>query len=177
MKKYEFCSKCGGENTGSHASYCKPCYNQWKRARYQKNREKEVARVMDYNYRNYDKFKERLSEYRKKDSWKETRKAWIENNKDKIAIYDHNKKSKRRSQLDLYKPISKEDWNSVLVKFKHKCAYCGGKSSVLQIDHVEPLSRGGSHTLDNLVPACGPCNNSKNSRDVIDFMQSRGKLL
>jgi len=30
-------------------------------------------------------------------------------------------------------------------------------------DHVQPLSKGGAHTVDNLRPACSPCNIRKNA--------------
>ncbi|MGN0063351.1 MAG: HNH endonuclease, partial [Nocardioides sp.] len=32
------------------------------------------------------------------------------------------------------------------------CAYCGGGDGVLQRDCVQPISRGGCYTLDNVVP-------------------------
>lgn len=43
------------------------------------------------------------------------------------------------------------------------CAYCGLRFKLrrLTIDHVVPLSRGGTNALTNLVLACGPCNQSK----------------
>lgn len=40
------------------------------------------------------------------------------------------------------------------------CAYCGIAGN-LTIDHVIAMSQGGSNTLDNIVPCCGPCNKSK----------------
>lgn len=39
------------------------------------------------------------------------------------------------------------------------CAYCGADGG--QIDHGIPLAMGGLHALDNLVPACKPCNSRK----------------
>lgn len=36
----------------------------------------------------------------------------------------------------------------------------------LDIDHVVPKSRGGSHDEDNLVVACSDCNRRKNNNDV-----------
>lgn len=38
-----------------------------------------------------------------------------------------------------------------------------GWENGLQIDHVHPLSKGGSDTIDNLRPAHGYCNNIKNA--------------
>lgn len=39
----------------------------------------------------------------------------------------------------------------------------------IKIDHVVPLSRGGSNALDNLVPCCTSCNSSKGARLVADM--------
>lgn len=39
------------------------------------------------------------------------------------------------------------------------CVYCGGAQTGW--DHVVPLARGGSHLLENLVPAFKPCNSRK----------------
>jgi len=41
-----------------------------------------------------------------------------------------------------------------------QCAYCGCTSD-LSIDHITPLSRGGSDNLDNLQLLCLTCNNQK----------------
>lgn len=41
------------------------------------------------------------------------------------------------------------------------CVYCGMRSSTPTCDHVIPVSRGGSSTLDNLVTACLACNLAK----------------
>lgn len=42
------------------------------------------------------------------------------------------------------------------------CSYCGDPATV--IDHVVPLSRGGTNELANLAPACAPCNGSKGAK-------------
>ena len=44
------------------------------------------------------------------------------------------------------------------------CRYCGSCNGPLEYDHVFPWSRGGQHTLDNLVVACRPCNRAKRDR-------------
>ena len=41
-------------------------------------------------------------------------------------------------------------------------------------DHVRPKKDGGGEFLHNLVVACGPCNKSKGSSDVISFRPSVG---
>jgi 5-methylcytosine-specific restriction endonuclease McrA len=48
---------------------------------------------------------------------------------------------------------------AVLNRDQHTCAYCGKEAT--QVDHVVPVSAGGSQDMDNLVAACAPCNNAK----------------
>ncbi len=43
-----------------------------------------------------------------------------------------------------------------------RCVYCGGPAN--SVDHVVPRSRGGTHTWDNVVAACRPCNAHKEDR-------------
>jgi 5-methylcytosine-specific restriction endonuclease McrA len=50
----------------------------------------------------------------------------------------------------------------VFARDGHACQYCGARAETL--DHVVPRSRGGSHTWDNVVAACRPCNVSKADR-------------
>ncbi|HVE74990.1 MAG TPA: HNH endonuclease [Mycobacteriales bacterium] len=48
-----------------------------------------------------------------------------------------------------------------------RCVYCGGAATSL--DHVVPKSRGGSHTWDNVVSACGRCNHIKADRGIAEL--------
>lgn len=44
-----------------------------------------------------------------------------------------------------------------------RCHYCNGKfeKSLLTMDHVIPIARGGKTTKSNVVVCCKPCNNTK----------------
>lgn len=42
---------------------------------------------------------------------------------------------------------------------RFRCAYCGAKADT--VDHVVPRSRGGEHSWENCVAACGTCNHRK----------------
>lgn len=48
----------------------------------------------------------------------------------------------------------------------YRCLDCGAtnKETVLEIDHIIPVSKGGSTTLDNLQTLCKKCNRSKHAR-------------
>lgn len=64
---------------------------------------------------------------------------------------------------------------AVMERDHSTCVYCGRKDgeytppetkrdSLISIDHVIPLTAGGSNEISNLVAACVPCNNYKNNR-------------
>jgi 5-methylcytosine-specific restriction endonuclease McrA len=50
-------------------------------------------------------------------------------------------------------------------EFGDCCAYCGSTGD-LHIEHVIPISKGGTHVLSNVVPACRACNFSKRDKDA-----------
>lgn len=52
---------------------------------------------------------------------------------------------------------------AIFKRDKHLCQYCGSKND-LTIDHVQPRSRGGDDSWENLVTACIRCNNRKGDR-------------
>jgi len=56
-------------------------------------------------------------------------------------------------------PVSRR---GVLRRDQHHCAYCGKAAST--IDHVQPRSRGGADSWENLVACCLRCNNLKSDR-------------
>ena len=53
------------------------------------------------------------------------------------------------------------------------CAYCGAATRTLQRDCLLPISRGGRHTLDNVVPACASCNASKCHTEVTVWLRRK----
>lgn len=70
------------------------------------------------------------------------------------------------------------------------CCYCGIEMSFVRgkrgegiapnlatLEHVIPLSRGGSHTFDNTKLACHHCNVSKNRKTVDEWEQHKAWLL
>jgi hypothetical protein len=65
-----------------------------------------------------------------------------------------------------------------LSKDKVECVYCGDKST--EWDHLQPLIKNKRFTgfiteIQNLVPACGKCNQSKGNRNWFDWIYSNAK--
>ena len=62
------------------------------------------------------------------------------------------------------KPISKKKRFNVFKRDGFRCAYCGktpDSDAVLEVDHINPVSGGGSDDEDNLITACFDCNRGK----------------
>lgn len=56
-------------------------------------------------------------------------------------------------------------WND----YQNKCAYCGcfiDNHKSMNVDHVLPISKNGSHDIENLLPSCSSCNFIKGGRDL-----------
>ncbi|WP_155996452.1 RNA-guided endonuclease IscB [Verrucomicrobium sp. 3C] len=58
----------------------------------------------------------------------------------------------------------------LLEKWSRQCAYCGKKNLPLEVDHIDPKSRGGSDRVSNLTLACHECNQDKGNRDIREFL-------
>lgn len=64
--------------------------------------------------------------------------------------------------------ICSEEWAELLAKYEYKCVYCGvffSDELCATQDHIIPISKGGNHTKDNIVPACLSCNCKKGNRE------------
>ncbi|UJQ86226.1 HNH endonuclease [Gordonia phage GiKK] len=67
--------------------------------------------------------------------------------------------------------VTDKDWRRLVERYQHSCFYCGVQGVMTQ-DHVIPLSRGGVHSIGNIVPACLSCNCSKGSKLLVEYVRS-----
>ena len=77
-------------------------------------------------------------------------------------------RNRRRRALKAGAPINDftaAQWRELQASCDHRCSYCGTRAKGhLTQDHLTPLANGGSHTLANILPACGTCNSRKGPR-------------
>jgi 5-methylcytosine-specific restriction endonuclease McrA len=65
---------------------------------------------------------------------------------------------------------------AVLNFYGAQCAKCGSADR-LEMDHVVPLTLGGSNTLSNIQVLCKPCNASKKNRSCADYRATSAGIL
>lgn len=59
----------------------------------------------------------------------------------------------------------------LLEKWGRECTYCGEVDTPLEIEHIQPRSRGGSNRISNLTLACHECNQEKGAQSLADFFE------
>jgi 5-methylcytosine-specific restriction endonuclease McrA len=147
--------------------------------------------IKEYNFKYRQNNPEYNSEYNKEyriyrsEHLKDLAKKYYFENKERIkaAVKQYRLKNKEKTKVSkvisynrreaikksLEHTFTKKEWLACLNYFNNKCAYCGSESSMLQQDHVIPVSKNGPYVLDNIVPACGSCNSSKNNKLISDW--------
>jgi hypothetical protein len=59
---------------------------------------------------------------------------------------------------------------AVLSASNYRCGYCGSPDGPFDLDHVIPVSQGGSNDDENLIAACWRCNRSKGGRTPEEWL-------
>jgi 5-methylcytosine-specific restriction endonuclease McrA len=127
-------------------SWCKACYKDYNL----KNKERKKA--YDFKYRQVNK--ERIA--------KVTRNYHVLHREGaRDAAHRRRSIQMNNGKFKIYKKELFKIYNS-------PCFYCGSLDKIT-IDHIIPISRGGSHSIGNIVPACSFCNGSKNSKFIVEW--------
>lgn len=149
---------------------------------YREHQEETIAKVRAYAQENRDKILEKSKEYWHTKVNKEAYNARRQESRTKRYREDaefrekrkregrHSAKTRKARLRGSEGSYSLREWEDLCEKYNYTCLRCGASGSdvCLTIDHVIPVSKGGSNTIDNLQPLCGSCNSKKNNK-YIDY--------
>lgn len=151
-------------------------------------REKQILYLRQYQENNRDDLnRNRREQYATDPDFRESRKQlaqrWARQNPER------RKESCRRwNELNFDKVISRNhrnrtswDLDPVLVKLVYEyydyiCVYCGKRGGKLSLEHILPVSRGGTDDFNNLAVACRRCNPKKGKKTLLEFLIYLGEL-
>ena len=133
-------------------------------------KERALARSRAWKDANRERVRTSRAAYfqRNKDKEYESGLRWKRENPGRVAIYAEkhapqirdwqaSRKAERYGAAAMFKPMDvRADYNSC-------CWACGGRGR-LGIDHIVPLSRGGSNFAFNVRILCASCNSKKHNR-------------
>src|SRR5712672_3802532 len=94
-----------------------------------------------------------------------TSRRWRKENPEKHAMKHQRRRAAIRGASG--NGITGVQWKDMKNSYLGLCAYCSESSDNLQLDHIDPLSRGGAHDLSNAAPACPRCNQSKSNTPLL----------
>lgn len=65
----------------------------------------------------------------------------------------------------------KGKYEKVFKKTKDCCAHCGKKffGGAKTVDHILPVSKGGTYDYRNLIPLCKECNTARGNVEIFDL--------
>jgi 5-methylcytosine-specific restriction endonuclease McrA len=167
----EFYSRGDAKNKGV-SYYCKSCDALKNKAWHANNREKINVRKRHHYQQNKTAIVKRQAQYRQENNeyWKMRSKQWAAENKEKRRE-GYNRRRARKLGNGTF-VISAKD----LKKLNNSpCYICGGRSE--HIDHIVPLSRGGSHGIGNLAACCAKDNIRKSNLFLAEYLHNRIPLL
>ena len=159
------------------SSYCKSCASRAHKEWTKRNPRRNNKNKRDWEKRNPDKVKEYYKKtrlrpqkrtveinYRKRNKQKilDNARRYRQAHKDSIKARNRYYKARKRHAQGKHSPAE------VVEQYKRqhgKCYYCNCKlGNAYHVDHVIPLSRGGSNGIDNIVIACPSCNMHKHDK-------------
>ncbi len=107
---------------------------------------------------------------------------WRANNPDRVKSYRTNHKAMRRKAHGKH---TTKEIKDLMNKQGNKCAECKCNISIKKtpkiahahLDHIMPISIGGSNLIKNLQYLCSGCNLSKGALDPIEWARRNNRLL
>lgn len=146
--------------------YCRECNSGLCREYRQRN----LERLRSYDHDRYHEDPDRKAAtiartkgYREADPLKRKAydKRYYESNRDYFRTHDALRRARKRGAP----VVEKVDRSYIVKRDGGICHLCGKKPPIhlIELDHLVPLSKGGTHTADNLRVSCRHCNRVRNN--------------
>ena len=174
---YKEATKFGKDNRNKtgHKNLCKECDALLAKQRYELNKEKILKatseRIKADRLNNPEKYRKKSKEYRLKNKGKVNsyQRKYSKTAKGKAVNRVGWAKRRALKSTTADGTITKESLEKLAIKQNNLCKYCGIllcfiDRSNTHLDHVIPISKGGLHSITNVVWSCGKCNMSKGSK-------------
>jgi uncharacterized Zn finger protein (UPF0148 family) len=148
-------------------------FKQQRKARYWAERDEAIAAAREWEVNHPDLARERKSKWRLENlaAMRQASRDWANAHPERIREQNSARRAKYRGRF------TPEDVSAILERQKTRCVGCNALlGDAYHIDHVAPVSKGGSNTADNLQLLCRHCNLSKHDKDPYQWAAELGRL-
>lgn len=132
-----------------------------------------------YRHREAENKVSRLYTLNNPEKVRRLRQRWSAAHPEQRKAISHKRRALKRGNGGTY---TAQDIRNKLIAQKHTCYYCHntlkkrGKKYLYHVEHVVPISKGGSNWPDNIVIACPTCNQKKGDKLLHEWLEG-GRLL
>lgn len=85
---------------------------------------------------------------------------WKKKNPEKTIQHGRNRRARELEADGMFTVL---EWEELKKKLNYTCQMCKKKEPIIKLtaDHIIPLSKRGTHYINNIQPLCRPCNSTK----------------
>ncbi len=136
---------------------------EWRKA----NPERAQAKVTEWHKANPEKRREHRAAWRKAhaEEIKASKAEWHKRDPNRGRMYQQTRRAKKAANGGSF---TTSEWQSLKQHYEFRCLCCSQKEPYIEltIDHVVPVTQGGSNDISNIQPLCLICNLSKGTKTV-----------
>lgn len=159
-------------------TYSKTYVPKWREANRERSREHSRnyaqahrEQVREKSNRHYRENRERYAELNRQ--WRESNRERVrENNRRWQLANPENRKARTQARRARIKNVpgryKAREWLDLKAFYDYTCLACHKREPEIKLtpDHVKPIAKGGSNSIDNIQPLCLSCNQKKHVKEV-----------
>jgi len=142
---------------------------RWRASNPEKAREGNRRRSTRWRANNPDKVRENSQKWRvnNPDKARAAVSRWQKNNPEKHVANQHRRRTRKTQAGGSY---TAAEFKALCEQYDNRCLCCGRSFDEVRVnvDHIIPISSGGTSNIDNLQPLCQKCNFEKHDK-IIDY--------
>jgi len=176
---FQRCKYCKSEYDQQHYRKTREQKISDQREYYSRNKAEVLAKQKVYNKTNHEKIAERQRKYVSchREKYREIGRRWRVCHPEKVL--ENTRKQRRRNpkksvlqtvlrrarQKGATGKVTVSEIETMFFKYGYRCLACGATEK-LTVDHIVPITKGGSLSMENLQPLCHSCNSKKHTKTI-----------
>jgi 5-methylcytosine-specific restriction endonuclease McrA len=119
-------------------------------------RKQDLEHYREIGRKSRDKYAEERNTYQRE---------YGKENRDKLTLFANLRRARKLAASGSH---TDKEWQALKAFYDYKCLCCGKREPEIKLtrDHIIPLTKGGTDSIDNVQPLCARCNSKKNNKHI-----------